>query len=114
MATVQQVELAEWDAASPHLLHAGLVFSPPGVGEAGPVEGISKRPQRPVSLPGDPRAPVHQGTEDVKEHRPDGGHGRRYNPLFRASLAPVLPRNIMAKSLIKWRERRDSNPRPLP
>src|SRR6478752_3071375 len=96
-------------------------FVPDGFGKVGQteprhetLEGVSKGPEDPVSLPGDPGAPVHQGTENVKEHRPNGGHGRRSNPVFRAGLAPVLPRKIMAKSLIKWRERRDSNPRPLP
>src|SRR4029079_6353109 len=111
---VKHVELAEGDATGPHLFHSRLVFGPPGVGKAGPVEGMSKGPEDPVSLPGDPGAPVHQGTENVKEHRPNGGHGRRSNPVFRAGLAPVWPRKIMAKSLIKWRGRGDSTPRPLP
>ena len=81
---VQDVEPAERDAARPNLLHSRLVFGPPGVGEAGTVEGMPERSKDPVGLPGDPRTPVDQGTEYVKEHRPDGGHGRRHNPVFRA------------------------------
>ena len=42
------------------------------------------------------------------------GFRRRWRAMARAGEAPAWPPKIMVKSLKKWRERRDSNPRPLP
>ena len=111
---VQHVQPAKRDAARPHFLHPGLVFAPPGVRKRKPVEVVSTGSKDSFRLAGNRGAPVDKRPEHVKKQRPHDGH----KCPCRASLEPQKDSDpatqIMAKSLIKWRERRDSNPRPLP
>src|SRR5690242_13654650 len=106
VAPVQDVEPAERDAAGANLLHAWLVFAPPGVREGGPVEVIPKRLQNPFGLAGNPRPPVDEGSKHVEKYSPNGGHGAAHNLVFWPCRAPARPSKIMVKSLKEWRERR--------
>ena len=73
VAPVQDVELGEGLPAGAHLLHAGLVFGAPGIGEGDPVEPMAERGQNPLRLAGDRGPPVHQGAEDVEKQGADAG-----------------------------------------
>ena len=64
---MQHVELGEGLPAGAHLLHAGLIFATPSVGESRPVEVIPKGDEDFFGFPGDRRAPVDQGAEYVEE-----------------------------------------------
>ena len=70
---MQHIELGKRDAPSPHLLHAGLVFVTPGIGEAKPVGAMSERFQHSLGLARDAGTPIHKGAEYVEEQRLDGG-----------------------------------------
>jgi hypothetical protein len=90
VAPVQDVQFAERDTAGTDLLHAGLVFGPPGVGKGRPVQVIPKRLQEPFGLAGDPRPPVDEGPEHVEEHRPNGGHDEACGLIFQRRLKSAV------------------------
>ena len=83
---VNDVELHEWRAAEPHLVHRGLVFVAPCIGEIEPVERIAERLEDAFRLARDPGAPVDHGAEHVKEQRLHIGHrvGRRLRANWRS------------------------------
>src|SRR4029078_7560187 len=114
IAPVQDIELGKRNPAGANFLHPRLVFAPPSVCKGKPVELVSKGSKDPFRLAGDRGAPVDERSEYIKKHRPNGGHECPEGAIRGRKIAPVGQRKIMAKSLIKWRERRDSNPRPLP
>src|SRR5262245_26766336 len=114
IAPVQHIEFAKRDPPGANFLHPGLVFTAPGVRKGKPVEVVSKGSEDPLRLASHRGAPVDERPEHVKKHRPNGGHERPPGVILGPGNAPVRQPKIMAKSLIKWRERRDSNPRPLP
>ncbi len=64
---MQHVELGEGLPAGAHLLHPGLIFAPPGVGEGRPVEVIPKGAEYFFGLPGDRGTPVDEGAEYIEE-----------------------------------------------
>ncbi len=78
VAPVQHVELGEGLPAGAHLLHPRLIFSPPGVGESGPVETIPERLEDFFGFPGNRRAPVNHGSKYVEEQGSDTEGGGFY------------------------------------
>ncbi len=71
VAPVQHVELGERDAPRAHLLHAGLVFAAPGVGEGFPVEAVAEGGQDAFGLARDRCSPVDDGAEHVEKQCSD-------------------------------------------
>ena len=118
IAPVQHVELGERNAAGAHLFHAGLVFAAPGVGKRDPVELMAKRrehasPPRARSKSASPSTCRTRRRTELRQPEPDCLEPSTWtfgNTLARSNRAC----QTAAKSLKKWRERRDSNPRPLP
>src|SRR5882672_6443282 len=70
---MQNVELGEWNAPRPHLLHAGLVFVAPGIREAQPIGLVSERLQHRLGLAPNAGAPIDKGAEYIEEQRFDSG-----------------------------------------
>jgi len=64
---MEYVELAERNAAKPHLVHRALVFAAPGIGKGKPVERMTERTQESLRLPRNAGTPVDQRAEHVKE-----------------------------------------------
>ena len=54
-----------------HLLHAGLVFGPPGVGKGDPVEAVAEGGKDAFGLARDRCSPVDDGAEHVEEQCSD-------------------------------------------
>src|SRR5260221_2169199 len=107
MAPLPRINAAKGVAAFPVLLHARLIFSAPSVGEISRVDVISERLKDTLAFAGDAVPPVDQRPEHVEKHRPNGGHGEVRGANFRPANKPVRPPKIMAKSLIKWLDRRE-------
>src|SRR5581483_3691082 len=75
VAPVQNVELGERDAPGADLLHARLVFAPPGVGEGEPVKLVAEGGEDFFGLARDRGAPVEQRPEHVEEEGLDAADG---------------------------------------
>ena len=114
VAPVQHVELGEGLPAGAHFLHTGLVFAAPGVGESQPIELVSEQFEDFFRFPGDRLAPVHHRPEHVEKQGADHCWRGVHAAPFGRPAVPFRAAATGSKSLIKWRERRDSNPRPLP
>src|SRR5689334_21916138 len=67
VAPVQDVELAERDAAGAHLFHRSLIFATPGVREGQPIERIAAGRQQGLRLARHRGAPVDQRAEYIEE-----------------------------------------------
>ena len=90
---MQHVELGKGLPAGAHLLHPGLVFAAPGVGECRPIEFIPKAAEDLFGLARDRCAPVHQGPEHVEKQRADVRLGGVYKqPLSGTPKRPVSGR----------------------
>src|SRR5262249_12619610 len=74
---MQHVELAERHAARAHLVHRGLVFGAPGIGEGEPVEQVALRLEDDFRFARDAGTPIDQRAEHVEEQRLHAGRGGR-------------------------------------
>src|SRR5262249_37391295 len=57
--SMQDVELHEWPAARPHLLHARAIFPTPGRGELEPIQIVAERLEDLFALPRDTVSPIN-------------------------------------------------------
>ena len=78
VVAMEHVELGERNAPGPHLLHAGLILAPPGIGEAEPIERVAARLEQDPGLARNAGPPIHQRAENVKKQ---SFHGDRHGWL---------------------------------
>ena len=64
---MNHIELGEWNAARPHLVHPRLILRAPRISEREPVKRIAQRLEDRLSLARNPRAPIDNRAEYIKE-----------------------------------------------
>src|SRR5262249_2568200 len=67
----------------PHLFHGALIFTAPGIGESGIIEGDAFRLEQRLGFPRDRVAPIDQRAEHVKKQ---GLDRKRHRSLVHESL----------------------------